>query len=434
MTGSVEVSRQAAFVLPSSVRDVILRDSAGPWGTLHVKWNLAQQLGLITGGTCRGVDGFQSKSSFVTEHQSRHADLRPDFGVWYRTSPDVVDLWTASFHRRAAVAPETLAAQVSQGWKVPPADGSVQLVVTTTTLDQHPVCLAWNVDQRQAIPLRLDIVEEQVDPLSDLDGLWPLDELASTSAVLVGLGSVGGSAALALAGYGVRKLTLIDPDRLERRNLVRHVLDQSYIGHFKVAGVSDLIASKWPMAEVTPLALDVITDADAVRPILREASIVVASPDGVAPRQAVNHLARWSKTPAIYAAVFDDGGIGEIIRSRPTADQPCLSCVRMRLRREQVLEPERTLDLGYGTGQVHRPMTAVGPDVSLVGQLAAKFAVATLLEDLGHSDQALPGDHLVFGLRPVPGLESPFDVTHPLSQVWHGLGRPEVGCPDCDPL
>lgn len=430
---SVEVSLRAAFLMPSSVRDVLFADTTGPWGTLHAKWDVAQQLGVITAGTHAGTDGFESKSPFVTQHRSRYADLRTDFGIWYRAHIDTVCLWADLYHRRAAVATHELAQLVPQGWRAPPGDGSVQLVVTLATVDGEPTCRAWNIDSNIAAPIALTVVEEARQPLQDLAGLWPLKDLDDASVVLVGLGSLGTPAALALPGYGIRNLTLIDPDRLEQRNLIRHGLDESYIGHFKVSGVRDLINAKWPDVNVTPLALDVITDADTIRPIMRDASIVLASPDGVAPRQAVNHLTRWAQTPAVFAAIFDDGGLGEIIRIRPGPDDPCLTCVRTVLLRDQVLEPERTLDKGYGTGQIHRPMTAVGPDIALVGILAAKVTIATLLEQRGHADQALPGSHLVIGLRPVSGLRSPFDVPRPLSVNWHDLTSSQPDCPDCKP-
>lgn len=52
---------------------------------------------------------------------------------------------------------------------------------------------------------------------------------------------------------------------------------------------------------------------------------------------------------------------------------------------------ERTYE---GTdGNPHRPTTAVGPDIALVGDLAAKVAVASLLDRSGKPDQRLPGEH-----------------------------------------
>ncbi len=55
-----------------------------------------------------------------------------------------------------------------------------------------------------------------------------------------------------------------------------------------------------------------------------------------------------------------------------------LLCHRQYLADIGGFDPE--LDVPYGEGNGQRPMTAVAGDLQLVGQLAAKAAVATLLE------------------------------------------------------
>ncbi|WP_425559020.1 ThiF family adenylyltransferase [Kutzneria kofuensis] len=48
-----------------------------------------------------------------------------------------------------------------------------------------------------------------------------------------GAGSIGGAAAHALAAYGVGRLHLLDPDRLEWHNLPRHVCGEKHVGRFQ---------------------------------------------------------------------------------------------------------------------------------------------------------------------------------------------------------
>jgi hypothetical protein len=76
-------------------------------------------------------------------------------------------------------------------------------------------------------------------------------------------------------------------------------------------------------------------------------------------------------------------------------------------------------------------MTAVGGDLGLVGQLAAKTAVATILDHKGHRDQRLPGDHAILALRPLPGMAAPFDLTGAGQVEWHPLPPPRDDCPTC---
>ncbi|MEV0352206.1 ThiF family adenylyltransferase [Nonomuraea sp. NPDC050680] len=75
--------------------------------------------------------------------------------------------------------------------------------------------------------------------ITQLQPYWPVTDLASVTAMVVGVGSIGGAAATALAGYGLGRLLLVDPDRLLWHNLVRHVLPRRYIGKFKVDALRD---------------------------------------------------------------------------------------------------------------------------------------------------------------------------------------------------
>jgi hypothetical protein len=179
--------------------------------------------------------------------------------------------------------------------------------------------------------------------------------------------------------------------------------------------------------------LDVVANADQVRLILAEADIVLCAADGVAPRRVVSHLARRARKPAVLACVLEDGAVGEVIRLRPGPTQGCLLCLRAALMISGGIDPEAAQELGYGTGHVHRPMTAVGSDLHFIGDLAAKITVATELEARGAHDQRLPGDHAIVALRPKPGLAPPYDVAPAGKITWDVLPAPRADCPTCGP-
>jgi hypothetical protein len=173
----------------------------------------------------------------------------------------------------------------------------------------------------------------------------------------------------------------------------------------------------------------VIYDADVMRPLFAEADVVVVTSDGIDSRRTANHIARRAGTPAIFGCVLANGAYGEILRIIPAVG--CLLCARAELRQRGGIAPETTLDQGYGTGTRHLPMTAVTGDLGLVGQLAAKVAVATLLEPRGFRDQRLPGDHAVIGLRPLPGKPAPFDIEEAGAITWAPLPPARTDCPTC---
>lgn len=291
----------------------------------------------------------------------------------------------------------------------------------------------WHLTREGVAPASIAI-EPPTQGLSQLEGLWPLSELAGMNVALVGCGSIGSAAADALAGYGVGSLQLIDPDRLLWHNLVRHSLDRGSVGRTKAAALAEGLKQRWQRETYFAHDMDVVRDAGAFRALMSEADLVLCAADGVAPRRVVSHAARRAKVPAILACVLDGGAVGEVIRLRPTPRFGCLLCLRAHIEEQGGIDAEADQELGYGTGTAHLPMTAVPSDLKLVGTLSAKAAVATLLESrFGDATQRLPGEHAVIGLRPAGDLHAPFDVNHAANLVWRSVPgfRPE--CVTCNP-
>lgn len=293
--------------------------------------------------------------------------------------------------------------------------------------------VAWLVSRDGVRPMPL-AVEPKTFGLSQLDGKWPVADLQRASVAVVGVGSIGGAAAQALAQYGVGTVALVDPDRFLWHNMVRHVLGHDAVGRYKVDALKTVLGQRWPNTVAGTYRLDVVEDAHMMRSLFAEVDLVLCAADGVAPRRVVSHLARRAGKPAILACVLDDGAVAEVIRFRPGPRYGCLLCLRKSLRHKGALDAEAAQELDYGTGFIHRPMTAVGADLHLVGLVAAKAAVATLLEwKHGDHTQRLPGDYATIGLRPPGDMAAPFDLDRALQVNWAGIPSPRPDCATCHP-
>jgi molybdopterin-synthase adenylyltransferase len=297
----------------------------------------------------------------------------------------------------------------------------------------EPEFAAWWLDRQQASPADLELLGTPSLGWDQLRPGWPVDSVRDARITVIGVGSIGSAAVHGLATYGVGRIALADPERLLAHNLIRHQLSARHLGLMKVDALAEQIHSSWANTVIGPLALDASADADRMRPLFDVSAAVVCAADGVRPRRVVSHLARRSGTPAVLACILEEGEIGEIIRLMPWPTKGCLLCHRQHLADSGRFDPEPTLDLPYGQGTGPRPMTAVAGDLQLVGQLAAKVAVATLLEGNGYYDQVLSADHLVVGLRPRPGLPPPADVRRAAELRWSVIGSPRPGCPSCHP-
>jgi molybdopterin-synthase adenylyltransferase len=317
-----------------------------------------------------------------------------------------------------------------EGWREQGSGWVVILVTEDENGDNH--FSAWAVSRDQAVPVPLDLVEDDSPRLAPLMKSWPITTLIDKRVGVLGVGSIGSATAQALVSYGVGKIVLVDPDRLLWHNLARHQLPARYVGLNKANAMADWLLERDPKLVVCGFDLDVIEDADALRTVLPELDCIITTTDGVESRQAANHLAVRAGLPNVLACVLDNGSYSEVIRVVP-GRTACLWCYRQTQIAAGGFNPEPSLDRGYGEGTRHLPMTAVTGDLMLVGNAAAKVAVATVLERYGRRDQRLPGDLCITGLQPNPSRRAPFDIQRAGESRWHDIGGPGTDCPTCQP-
>jgi hypothetical protein len=408
---------------------------SGTWGRLTLRISMPDDLAAVIAVSRRDEIMWPVPLEPST-HVLYGSDPKPT-GYWYRADADLHAGAMMVATRGGSLTLKGFRSRIPSGFKTP--GGAAYLAVTfapgvhEAPYDEAalPDLIGWYVSADGAQPMDLE-VQPTVLGLAQLTPYWPVDDLRAATVMVVGTGSIGGPAAHALAQYGVGRLLLVDPDRLRWRNLVRHVTSARHVGRYKVDALAEELAQVRPDTQVEPLRLDVVTNADRIRPLLRRTDVIVCAADGVAPRRVVSHLARRANIDAVLACVLDDGAFGEVLRLRPWPDRGCLTCQREALAAAGGLDIEASLEAGYGTGTSHRPMTAVGGDLSLIGELAAKTAVAGVLERGGHADQRLPGEHAVVALRPHPNRPAPFNVDRAGQLRWSPAHPTRPGCPTCE--
>ena len=399
------------------------------WGSLDLRVDEKEGVALVSGYSKMQDQKLSVETPWMKRHYLWSYDKRPDVAVWYRVDPDIHEAHEPARRRLAVIPLEYFKNAVPSGW-MSPGERSLP-VLAVSGAGAEAVWSCWWVSKEGAVPALLHIVEEDASPLDFLRPGWPLDDLADASVTLLGTGSIGSAVADSLASYGVRHLRLVDPDRYLQHNVVRHQLPDKFIGQHKVSAIRQVLIDRWPDLVVETFPFDVIVDADVLRPILQESSVAVCTTDGVTPRRVVNHLAKRAGIPLVLACVLENGGYGEVLRVNPSTG--CLLCHREMLVEAGSLDPEPSLDHHYGTGTRHLPMTAVGGDLVLVGDLAAKVTVATLLEQKGHWPQRLPGEQALVALRPLPDLPAPFDLERSGDMRWGPSWTSKPDCPTCSP-
>lgn len=420
------------FLFPAEVWDAA--DEAGwAWGYLNLRVDEGEGVVTVAQAWHAAEDVLRIDTGWQARHYLRYADIRTMSGVWYRADPDIHVLHDQILRRaNAGIGLDAFRALIPTGWVNPGPEVDLPVITLTTPKGGGPAVSAWRVSTQGATPEAVSVVDDRLSPLTLIGDEWPTKDLADCHVVVIGVGSIGSAISETLAVAGVGKVSLVDDDRLVQRNLARHRLTDRDLGRFKVFAMRDHLNVRAPAALVDAYNINVVTQADVLRPVVAAADVVVCAADGVAARRAANHVARRALTPLVIAAVLEDGAFGELLRVRPRTG--CLFCLRLAQVEAGLMDPEPGIDLGYGTGTAHRPMTAAPPDLQLIGDFAAKVTLSTLLEARGRWSQRLPGDYVIVGLQPKPDYPPPFDVTRAGDVRWHDLPDARADCPTCSLL
>lgn len=259
--------------------------------------------------------------------------------------------------------------------------------------------------------VRLTVASLQERLFHRVDGaISGRDQLAQVRVVLVGLGSLGGAIALALARAGIRRFVLIDPDRLSVDNLCRHVGTSQHIGRHKVEVVHELLSAINPEVEVTPIPKWLAWDLPwlgaglALERLLaenRRTLVIMTCAAHIAERQ-LNAVAVERGTTVIHAAALGAAEHGRIFRVIP-GETPCYECILTAQDADPASFPRfiRNGVRGEQVPYLEPALPGLGLDIVQIAMITARFALQTIARlegiDLGLPDES--GDHLLWTNR-----------------------------------
>ncbi|CAH0123662.1 Sulfur carrier protein ThiS adenylyltransferase [Microbacterium sp. Bi98] len=413
----------ARLLIPSDVRRAI-ESEPGSDGVFTLRWSAPDRCGIVvaSGGRTSSMTPFPATGHFL-----QYADFGPQ-GSWHHGTDEHSTIWREAAGRGCAIDVEELRQRLPGDlWHVGSGVAYFVLIVTPRP-PEAPEWTAWAVSEEQATPVGVD-VERDDEGLATLGDHWPNDRMKTKHVAIVGIGSIGSATAQAIANHGVGRLTLVDPDRLEFHNLVRHQLPRSDVGRHKAVALAEKLEKSFPDLSVQGMAKNVLWNTDEIRDAFSDADVIIGATDGVVPRRTIVHIARRLGIPAMLGCVLLDGALGEIMRFRPVQSHGCLECRRRATAGLFALDA--SMENPYGTGSAHLPMTAIGTDLEIVARLLAKASISTLLEAEGFSDQRLPGESAIVGLRPTGAAPSPYDISRAGDIRWLPADPPLEGCPTC---
>lgn len=139
--------------------------------------------------------------------------------------------------------------------------------------------------------------------------LVPAEPLADLVVTVIGVGAIGRQVALQLAAIGVRRIQLVDFDRVDCSNITTQGYWAADLGNLKVAATAQAIAQLDP-------SIDVETVNDRYRPAIRTGRAVFCCVDSIESRAAI-----WRAVKRRTEFWADGRMLGEVIRILVASDE-----------------------------------------------------------------------------------------------------------------
>jgi len=187
--------------------------------------------------------------------------------------------------------------------------------------------------------------------------------LRGASVLCVGAGGLGSAALPYLVGAGIGRVTIVDPDRVDRSNLQRQVLyGEGDVGAPKVRAAAARLRDL--NADVEVVALEGRVDAGNAEALVRSHDVVVDGSDNYATKYLLADATARLGRPLVYGSVTGWEAMVTVFDARRG---PCLRCL--------FPEPPR--------GRVPNCAEAgvFGPLVGVTGAMQAAEALKLLLDD-----------------------------------------------------
>jgi hypothetical protein len=198
------------------------------------------------------------------------------------------------------------------------------------------------------------------------------EKIGEKNVTIVGVGAIGSFVAEGLFRSGVRRLVLIDADRLRPGNLVRHAANRSFVGKHKAKAMAETLGTP-----VLGLATGVDSLTFAIQ-LVDSSDLVIDATANEVVTQLLTEAGRVSGKAILSVYIANQG------RSKVVEVLPCVAGARFT---PQEMTPAGSDGVEAGCGD---PVSATPPfAVMEVAGMACRIATAMLVDDAGNANSEL---------------------------------------------
>lgn len=296
--------------------------------------------------------------------------------------------------------------------------------------------------------MELQFIPSRENLYSRSKGILEVGALAAKRVMIVGLGSFGSQIAIELAKAGVGDFALLDYDRVELHNLMRHTCGVNDLGRLKTDAIRDGILGKNPYAHVDTFPLDINQHLNLLDFEVNRADLVICATDNNKSRFNINESVVKNRKVCIYGRANSRAAGGDVFRYVP--DGPCYNCLLgnawFDAEAEEITDVERARRNGriaaYVSPEDAEAVVQVGlsADIAPICNMMVKLALMELSRGtesgISALEQELVYDYYMWANRrenrfanwlPMPGAGA-----KPTILRWYGCHIEKVeGCAHC---
>lgn len=281
-------------------------------------------------------------------------------------------------------------------------------------------------------------LSDRNDLFSRSRAILPAEALAGKTVSIIGVGSGGSMAALELAKSGLPEFHLVDMDRLELPNIVRHACGLADLGRYKTRAVRDLILDRNPGCRVHCHEVDIEAEPGVQEEVVAAADVVLAATDSPSSRRLINRACLRQRKVGIFAGMVARTYAGDLLRVRP-GESACYECAHFLWTRHQAPELPDPADAGALYGH-ELPVPGLSTDILPVVIHSVKVALLELVRGTDFEPAGLAADLQASLYVWANRREGEYGALRPMGYAidglttnrWYGIRLPPVpDCPGC---
>jgi len=202
------------------------------------------------------------------------------------------------------------------------------------------------------------------------------DLLTEKTLLQVGLGSGGSPIAKYIGCTGIGRIILVDNEKLEIANVIRHEGTIEDLGKPKVEICKRIIEAHNPFTVVEAYNLDAAVDIEKLEKLISEADLIIGSSASPKVNNVLNRFSVERRLPAIYGGVYERASGGFVLAVKPY-ETACFNCLFGITSQSYSVDREVVQRYGLLEEELHQQQ-GLWIDISFPSLILCKMALEVL--------------------------------------------------------